>query len=265
MRHSSAWPMILILLAGGEVLGQDTTSARFSSSLPEELQFSDGIGLDGEEEALAKTLAEGDPTDRLAAARALWRGQSRRHATEVLMLLAGPPPGGEAFRSFQREVEATLQPQGILRELKQGQYQWGAWLAFVRPHKDLFPPLLEALKDKPNSHAETLLALGNSGDPRALKPLLDRLKSKDHWIPGEAAQALGYLGNPEAEPKLIEALAADNGYLQVKACRALATMGSSRALPVLERLAKDDRYTGALSIQGMAKYAIERTRKREKR
>ena len=111
---------------------------------------------------------------------------------------------------------------------------------------------------------ESMLALGNSGDPRALEPLLELLKSKDYRTAGDAAQALGYLGGKDVEEKLIEALKEDNGWRQVNACGALAKLGSRGALPALEKLANSDRYTGALNIKGMAKTAVERIKKREK-
>jgi len=43
------------------------TPPAFSPSVPDELQFSDALGLDGREEAYAKTLHRGDLADRLAA------------------------------------------------------------------------------------------------------------------------------------------------------------------------------------------------------
>src|SRR5215208_6262689 len=119
----------------------------FSADLPDELQFSDFGHHSEEATALAERLAQRDPDGRLAAACALWRGHSRRYAADVLKYLAGPPPGGEPFRAFQREVEAALRPEAVLKELKDGDYPWGAWLAFLRPHKDLVPALLAALKD----------------------------------------------------------------------------------------------------------------------
>jgi len=255
----------MVFAAADLLTAEEVQTGAFSSSLPAELQFSCALGLDSREEACAKILVEGDSADRLAAARALWQGHSRRHAAKVLKYLADPPPGGEEYRAFQREIEASFQPEAILRELRKGDYQWGAWLAFLRPHKDVVPTLLAGLKDKPTRLPETMLALGNSGDLRALKPLLDLLKSKDYRTAGDAAGALGYLGNSEVEPKLIGALAADNGWLQVKACGALAKVGTRRALPALEKLAKDDRYTGALNVKGMAQYAVENIKKREKR
>ena len=240
---------------------------QFSVLTPAELQFG-CLGLSDDDETNCRKIladAQREPAERLVAARALWRGRSRRNASEVLKFLAGPPTGGDAYRAFQREVEASLQPTAVLRELKEGDYAWGTWLAFLRPHKDLVPVLLAVLKDKPKEQHETMLALGNSGDPRALEPLLALLAVKDYATPGYAAQALGYLGGPEVEAKLVDALAVDNGWLHVKACGALAEMGTAKALPALARLAKDDRYTGALNVRGMAEFAIERIGKREKK
>ena len=110
-----------------------------------------------------------------------------------------------------------------------------------------------------------MLALGNSGDRRALDPLLDLLKSKDYRTAGFAAQALGYLGDADAEPHLIEVLRGDNGWCQVKASVALGKFGSAKALPALEKLAKCDEYTGALSVKGCAAEALKSITKREKR
>ena len=243
---------------------------------PPELQFSCAGSSDTQEEKLAELLVKGEPHQRLAAARELWEGRSRRQASNVLRYLAGPPPGGEGFRKLQRETDAALKPQSILRDLKGGDYVWGTWLAFLRPHEDLVPTLLAGLEDKPprglgvrgqgksEFFPETVLALGNSGDARALGPLLGLLKSDDYRIAGDAATALGYLGDADAEPSLIEALASDNGWRQVNACGALAKIGTRGSLPALEKLAKSDRPTGALSVRGAAEFAVQRITEREK-
>ena len=191
----------------------------------------------------------------------------------MLKYLAAPPPGGDGFRKLQRDVEASLRPEVILRELKDGDYLWGTWLAFLRPHEQLVPTLLAGLEDKPGvvgkskseMFPETMLALGNSGDPRALAPLLKLLTSKQYQIAGDAANALGYFGNADTEPVLIEALAWDNGWRQLHASIALGKFGSTKALPALDAVAKDDRYTGALSVKSMAAEASEQIRKRQKR
>src|SRR5262245_22913141 len=116
---------------------------------PPELQFSDAGTSNSKEEKLAELLTKGEPHQQLAAATELWDGHSRRQAANVIKYLAGPPPGGDGFRKLQREVDAALKPQAILRELKEGDYLWGTWLAFLRPHEELVPTLLAGLKDKP--------------------------------------------------------------------------------------------------------------------
>jgi HEAT repeat protein len=239
---------------------------RFSKpgmNLPMELRFGDfGFSSDDENE-YKKALAEGDTHEKLAAARVLWEGHSRRQASNVLKFLADPPPGGDDFRKLQRDVESSLQPKAVLHELKEGDYLWGCWLAFLRPHNDYVPALLTGLKDHPDMLAETALALGNSGDPRAKDPLVELLRSKDDEFASIAARALGYLGIAEAE--LIEALTRKNNWIKANACCALEQTGSSKAIPALEKLAKDDRPTGAVALQYAAQTAIESIKKREKK
>jgi hypothetical protein len=261
--YARAFAISLAICLVRAARADDVEPGAFSRQVPGELQYTCVRWIDVAEEAYAVQLRDANPAVRLAAARGLWRGRSRRYAPEVLKFLAGPPPGGEPYRAFQRDVEESLRPDAILRELKKGDYAWGAWLAFLRPHRDLVPPLLENLK----VHAlpETTLALGNSGDARALEPLVELLQSKNSQTAGSAAQALGYFGDAQAEGKLIEALASDEPWLQVKACGALAKMGSHHALPALEKLAKDDRYTGALAVRGMAQDAVASIKKRENR
>jgi hypothetical protein len=264
MRHLINCILVPTLLLVEGVAGQDAKTGAFTEVLPDELQFSDAIAFHEAEAALAKKLAVGDSTEQLSAARALWEGHSRKSATNVLRFVVGPPLGGDAFRAFQREVDAALQPDAILRELTAGDYRWGTWLAFLRPQKELVSTLLAGLKDRPRWHPETVLALGNSGDPRALEPLVTLLSNADYRTPGDAAQALGYLGLPEAEPSLVAALANENPWLRVKACDALAKIGTQEAVPALERLAKDNRYTGLLDVKGTAEFAIESITKRRR-
>lgn len=235
---------------------------RFRSD-PPELRFSCAVVLDGREETHAQALLNGDSTARLAAARALWRGHSRKYASGVMKYVAELPPGGEQHRTFRQEVEAAFEPQAILRELSDGDYAWGAWLAFLRPHRDVVPVLVRRLDDKPDMLPETMLALGKSGDQRALRPLLGLLGSVDYRTAGDAAKALRYFSGRDVEQKLIEALGANNGWLQVNACQSLAKMGTPRAIAALTKLAEDDRYTGALNVKGMAQDAIEKIEKRE--
>lgn len=223
---------------------------------PPELQFSCTGTVSDDEERYRELLTSGAPANRLAAAKALWRGHSRRYAAEVLKYLSGPPPGGEAFRALQQEVNKSLLPDAIRRELKDGDYLWGTWLAFLRPHKDIVPALLAGLKDNPDYREEIILALGNSGDPRAFDPLLKLVLSRERVTAGFAAKALGYLGDAKAESALIEAIGSDDNWLQLNASGALADIGTPKALPHLEKLANTQGYTGALNVRRAARKAI---------
>ncbi|MDB5310894.1 MAG: repeat protein [Gemmataceae bacterium] len=226
-------------------------------SKPLELQFGCVVNQFDFEEEWADRLTEGSPASRVVAARVLWDGHSRLHSRTVLQLLADLPAVVPAAADLRRAVETRLEPHTILRELLDGDYRWGAWLGFLRPHPDLVPALLAGLTEQPEYLHETVLALGGSGDGRALEPLLALVASDDYRTAGDAAQALGYLGLPEAEPALIEALPRDNNWLQVKACGALERIGTGRAVPALELLAADEGYTGALNVRGRAKDALE--------
>jgi len=223
---------------------------------PPELQFGCLGNINDAEEYFQVRLKKGNEQEKYTAARALWKGRTRRYASEVLKYVAGPPPGGDGFRAFQKEVEKSMQAEGILRELKDGDYLWGTWLAFLRPHKDLVPSLIKGLKDKPDRQWETILALGNSGDPRALEPILQLLKTKDYRHEGEAAQALGYLADPTTESALIDLIGGDNNWAQQHACAALATFGTDKALPSLLKLAGSKGYTGAINVRGCARRAV---------
>jgi HEAT repeat protein len=182
----------------------------------------------------------------------------------VLQFVAGPPPGGAEYRSFQREVEATLTPNAIRKELKGGNYVWGSWLAFLRPHEDLVPVLLTAVSERPEELPETILALGNSGDPRALDTLLKLLKSDDYRTAGDAALALRYLADSKAEQPLVETLKRP-GWPQLQACLALGKLGTKAALPALEKIAADDSYMGALSVRDAARESIRSITQRSAR
>ncbi|MEO5716241.1 MAG: HEAT repeat domain-containing protein [Luteolibacter sp.] len=233
----------------------------FVHSNPVELQFSCAMFPNAREEFVASKLAKGSSDGRTAAARELWDGHSRRHARLVMEFISESAPRTASMTAFERIVEDSLKPEAILRELREGDHLWGLWLAFLRPHETLVPDLLADLMN-PTNFPEVILALGKSGDPRSLQPLLQLLDSPDDRIPGDAANALGYMAFPEAEQKLIEALSRDNGWLKVHACSSLGKVGSRRALPALERIASDQTYAGALSIRSAAASAIESITKR---
>jgi hypothetical protein len=235
----------------------------FSYINPSELQFSCNVTFHPQEENCSVQLACENPAKRLEAAQALWRGHSRRHAADVITFAQGPRLQVAGFDRFAQLVKESLTPVAILKELQTGDYEWGAWLAFLEPDKELVPELIAALETQPKYRDATAIALGKSKDPRALKPLLKLLKS-DYVSAGFAADGLAYLADPAAESALIDALKADRGWMQACAAGALAKIGSAKAIPELERLANDKSYTGAIDVDGAAQRAIDAIKVRSK-
>ena len=251
------------------------TVGRFVANKPTELNTSDASIGDGLASDLARRMRDDKlpVADRADAARSLWYGQSRPDAAAVLQFVAGPPLGGDDFRALQRDVEAALKPAAVLEHInarsglggRSLSADWGYWLAYLRPQPEYVPVLLDVMKDKAGPSAGAILALGNSGDPRALPPLLELVKSGGGYDPCHAARALRYLGRPEAEPTLIAALTSDTMLLRACAALTLAQIGTTAALPALERNAADKRYTGAIAVQSSAEYAVGQIKARAKK
>jgi len=230
---------------------------------PSELQFSCAGVISPAEERAADLLHQGARGERIDAATRLWEGRSRYYANDVIAFVEQQPGDEESYRRLRAKIEGSLSLEGIRKELRDAHQEWGIWLAFLRPHKDLVPDLLECLAAGKHKQ-DAMLALGKSQDERAFEPLLAILKEGDYQMSGFAASALGYLGDERAEPALIEALSY-RAWPQVNACEALAKIGSVAAVPELERLAADNRYRGALSIQETADSALKAIQQRADR
>lgn len=244
---------------------EDWRIGRFGSSTPNELQFSCARGLRADETRLEKFLEDGTPDEKVRAASELWHGHSRPNATAILDFVRGPAVPGEEFGKLKRDVEASLEPAAIVEDLKGERYEWAAWRAGLRPHKDLVVPMLEAINRKLDHPEAIAFALGQSKDARAFDALVSRLKSKDIVLAGIAAGALGELGSQDAQPALVEALSRDDSsWVQAKACQALGKVGTSWALPMLKKLADDTSYQGTINLSGMAAEAIRQIRARER-
>jgi len=77
---------------------------------------------------------------------------------------------------------------------------------------------------------DAVVALGESGDPRAVDPLIDALND---WVVREvAARALGKIGDPKAVDPLIETLPS-GGMASYEAIKALGDISDPRAVDTL--------------------------------
>ncbi len=232
--------------------GEEHESLPFQRRWPAEWRYSDASGGPPTEieDALGKILA-GSGSENREAAALLWRNRSFVHAKAVIEL--AEKNGG----ALGTEVTAGLKPEALQRELESADPSWGLWLAYLRPQAELVDALLVKARTPGHFQTGAVLALGKTGDRRALEPLLALLRGEDRIQNGFAAEALGDLGLADAEKDLIAALAdRDQGWLQVNACVALGKIGTKAALPALRQVTGDRRPTGALDTKGCAFRAI---------
>jgi cyclophilin family peptidyl-prolyl cis-trans isomerase len=99
------------------------------------------------------------------------------------------------------------------------------------------PPLSD---ERPAVRARACVALGRTGAPAALDPLLDALGDPDAGVRAAAAFGLGLLEEPFAAPALREALAGPDAGVRAAAARALAQIDHPDAAPALARVAREE-------------------------
>ena len=248
-----------------EISSDDENAPILPFNTPPELRCSCGQGLDPAEERAGSLLS--DPRQiaavRTDAASRLWIAKSRAYSHEVIAFVSKPiAGGGKPFRELAERISIDLTPESIDRELRHGSYEWGAWLAFLRPHKDLVPGLLHGLSAHPKHRHETILALGASGDARALPALLERLRSDEPYDSGFAASALAYYGDAGTEQALIDALDKQSSWSKASACLALGAIGTSQALQKLRLIADGPEDRGAIALKDVASKAIQQINQR---
>jgi hypothetical protein len=169
-----------------------------------------GLGLPGGERVIARLATDSDPDVRAAAVQAL-EGCASEEAAWALI---------EAMRS------ASLPPERCAERLR------GAWAV---------APLLSALGDPEFRSVTPWLAeaLGLSGDPRAVRPLIRLVAGGDESQRIRACRALGRLGDESASGVLVKALSDPSAAVRAQAARALAELGDERSVYALVQLLGD--------------------------
>lgn len=101
--------------------------------------------------------------------------------------------------------------------------------------------LIKALRYKKNYliRAEAADSLGETGDERAVHPLIDALKDENKHVRKVAAEALGKIGDKQAVEPLIAALKDKEGHVRETATSALGKIGDLRAVEPLIVALKD--------------------------
>ena len=120
---------------------------------------------------------------------------------------------------------------------------WVAYALFrIAKKEGTFEFLLDVLKDRDREvRWQAVLALGGTGDKRAVEPLMGVLKDigEDMLVRGSAANALVEIGEPAVRP-LIKALRDEDVEVRWNAAAALGKIGDRRAVKPLIKALKDD-------------------------
>lgn len=98
-------------------------------------------------------------------------------------------------------------------------------------------PLIVLLSDESTELVwVTAQSLGRLGDPRAVAPLIPLLEDRDRWVRRGAAWALGEIGDAQAVAALLPLLGDRRADVRLAAVEALGKIGEPAALEPLNRL-----------------------------
>jgi hypothetical protein len=103
--------------------------------------------------------------------------------------------------------------------------------------------LIHALEDEDanfNTRVEAARALAETGDARAVEPLIETLKDENEFVREGVASALGQTGDARVVAPLIEALKDESEFVREQAAYALGHTGDARALAPLTEALKDE-------------------------
>jgi hypothetical protein len=185
---------------------------------------------------------------KAAMAQSLWDEYSEEYAQQIIELTGKLSGDSNDVIDLKENVAADLKPERILKELQKKDNEhlaWWVWLAVLRPHVSFKPVILE-LAETEYPLPETVYALWQSRDPRALPVMLTILKNKqnlDDCLCCIAAEAIGDLGDASVEPQLLDALQGNpSKNPKAKICEALGKIGTKKSLPALQKIATAEEY-----------------------
>jgi HEAT repeat protein len=116
--------------------------------------------------------------------------------------------------------------------------------------------LIDLIHD-PDLDTAAIRALGEIGNPAAIKPLLPFLEDKDRYRREASAGALGQLKAREAFEPLIRLLDDEYGFVRLMALSAITLIGETYDLPIepyLHRMLRDE----SKSVRMLAEIKLEK-------
>lgn len=201
----------------------------------------DALGRLGSEKAiepLAVAITDPDAGVRLAVVKALKSLKSLR-SDEMLKALASalnddsPEVAGHAAHALrQLGWEPETPSEGAAFRIGLGRFD-----AAIAYGSAAIEPLARLTRNAPfHLCIRAIEALAHTGDPQAVKPLLDCLHHPEDIVRSCAAAALGQIGDARAVEPLLQALNEQNKQIVLSACGALGKLCDHRAVEPLVKL-----------------------------
>ena len=115
-------------------------------------------------------------------------------------------------------------------------------------------PLINTLNDENNGvRSNSMISLVKIGKP-TVELLINALKDKEWQMRGHAAETLGEIGNLRAVKELISTLNDENPWVRMSAANALGNIGDARAVEPLKNILNDKNH----DVQITAANALEK-------
>ena len=215
------------------------------------------IGDARAEEPFLSLLRDRDPLLRTYAAVGLMNIGGGLSVRLLLASLDDPEIHWLAVRILDRIGSRDV--DALITALKDERTTWYAQDALTRLDGAVLPQLEERLKGSDDSlRAGITRVMGESKDPRAVKPLLEAIAAAGDAGVNSAA-ALVQIGDPAAVPPLIELLGSGNEQVRVYAAYALGGLGDRRAVSALIGTLGD----ASSSVRGISAHALGQIGSRE--
>lgn len=211
------------------------------------------LGTEPAVRALCTAVKDTAGEVRLAVVKSLRSLRSSIAIPALVELLndSNPEVAGYAGRALrQLDWEPTTAQEGAAWRIALGEFD-----AAVAYGSVAVEPLARLTRNAPfHLCIRAVEALARTGDPQAVKPLLECMKHNEDIVRSCAAAALGQVGDARAVEPLLRALLEPNKQIVLAACNSLSRLGDQRAVdPVIKLLTHQSSDVRAAALETLGK------------
>jgi HEAT repeat protein len=207
-------------------------------------------------EPLAAAVTDPQAEVRLAVVKALKAQKSQRNEAMTKALVVAlnddsPEVAGHAAQALrQLGWEPETPQEGAAFRIGLGRFD-----AAIAYGSAAIEPLARLTRNAPfHLCIRAIEALAHTGDPQAVKPLLDCLKHPEDIVRSCAAGALGQIGDARAVEPLLLALKEQNKQIVLSACGSLARLSDHRAVePLIALLSHAEAEVRGAALEALGK------------